>query len=254
MDMQYIKDSTIWALAKRTEEEAKYMEPLFDFVFEQFCEIFGTEYMNGEPCEVFNDPDSECPQLLFRFNPIRLRTQAKSLTHWAQYIFQLSHELTHYAIRQFKEIRNKENGVWWFEETICEAMALYIVKSSGERWHECKLFYGDQNYRQGLIDYYKDKYANTDESVLEKCHTFTELQNIENTCQKNEGRQGRSIHRNYMFDTFVNNPTCIAQLVRYPLFMRGLVIDFNEWELDTDDPVAIHTIGETFSFQLDLAA
>jgi len=254
VDMQYIKGSKVWVLVKRTVDELNYMEPLFDFVFEQFCEIFGIEYMNGEPCKVFNDPDSECPQLLYRYTPIRLRTKAKSLTHWAQYIFQLSHELTHYAIRQFKEIRTKDGGVWWFEETICEAMALYIVKTVGERWRECKLFCLDPNYGQELIDYYKGKYAKTADSVLDECHTLSELQNIEETCQEDAGRQGRSIHRNYLFDTFVDNPTCIAQLVRYPLFMRGLVIDFNEWESDTDDPVSIHAIGETFRFQLTLAA
>ena len=251
--MQYIKDSKAWVLIKSTVDEQKYMEPLFDFVFEQFCAIFGIEYMNGEPCVVFNAPDSACPRLIFN-TPLCLRTHSKALTRWAQYIFQLSHELTHYAIRQFKEIQNKENGVWWFEETICEAMALYIVKCSGERWHECKLYSINPNYGQALIDYYKDEYEDTAESILNKCSTLSELQEIEDACQKKESRPGRSIHRNYLFDTFVANPTCIAQLVRYPLFMRGLVIDFREWELEADDPVPIHMISETFSFQLALAA
>lgn len=36
--------------------------------------------------------------------------------------------------------------IQWFEETLCEAMSLYILKLSSLRWHECALSHINPNY------------------------------------------------------------------------------------------------------------
>lgn len=139
---------TNWTLIRETMDEQRYMSPLFTFVLKQFMEIFEIEALNSEQCIVYNEPTAPCPMLVTNRAPIRIRTNSASLNYWAQYIYQLSHELTHYVIRQYKE--DKDAIVKWFEETICEAMSLYILKASGLRWNECLLSRNDPNY--GLND------------------------------------------------------------------------------------------------------
>jgi hypothetical protein len=114
-----------WILLNKRAYEDKYMRPLFDFILKFFIEIFGEEIMFSEPCVVYNDPSEDVPMMIINYDPIKIRTNAKSLNHWAQYIYYLSHELTHYAIRQQK--KDKTTIVKWFEETVCEALSMYIA-------------------------------------------------------------------------------------------------------------------------------
>ena len=85
---------TNWTLVKETIDEQRYMDPLFTFVLKQFMEIFEIEALNSEQCVVYNEPTAPCPMLVTNRTPIRIRTNSASLSHWAQYIYQLSHELT----------------------------------------------------------------------------------------------------------------------------------------------------------------
>lgn len=120
---EYMSDSIKnWILVIRTPEEKKYMRPLFIFVLKLFVEIFGENTMAAEFCVLYNDASSECPMLIRNTVPIHIRTRAENLGYWAQFIYQLSHEMTHYVIRQYKT--DKAAIVKWFEETICEAMSL----------------------------------------------------------------------------------------------------------------------------------
>ena len=82
-----------WILIEQTQDEIKYMRPLFSFVLGQFMEIFGAELMEAELCVVFNEANAPCPMLIRSQDPIHLRVNATSLNHWAQFIYQLSHEL-----------------------------------------------------------------------------------------------------------------------------------------------------------------
>lgn len=91
-----------WMLQMQTPEDEKYMQPLFSHIFTFFEEIFGTSIMHSELCILYNDGKADYPMLITNTNPIRIRTNADDLGFWAQYIFQLSHEMAHYVIRQYK--------------------------------------------------------------------------------------------------------------------------------------------------------
>lgn len=219
--------SNNWLLAVQTPEDKKYMPPLFSFVIKMFVEIFGESMMKAEPCILFNDASAKYPMLIRNTIPIKIRTSVESLNLWNQYIYHLSHEMCHYVIRQYKD--DKTAIIKWFEETLCEAMSLYILRLSGQRWNECALFSQNPGYGVALDTYWKNEYQNTEESVLKKCHTLHELELVEEMCETN--RKGRSIERNYLFDTFCVAPSSIAEFVYYPLFMRGdIQIDFDAWE------------------------
>lgn len=222
-----------WVLLNKRAYEKQYMHPLFEFILGMFVEIFGEEIMFAEPCIVYNDPSEDYPMLIRNSIPIKIRTNAHSLKHWAQFIYHLSHELTHYAIRQQKE--NKDAIIKWFEETICEAMSMYILHLAASRWAECDLYKLNTGYSPCLTKYYVDLYNKTADSVLKKCASYLELQNIENTCEHD--REGRSIDRNYLFDTFISMPNEIKTIVYYSQYIQlnGLQIDFSAWKTDSKD-------------------
>lgn len=225
---------TNWTLIKETVDEQRYMSPLFTFVLKQFMEIFEIEALSSEKCVVYNEPAAPCPMLVTNCTPIQIRTCSASLNHWAQYIYQLSHELTHYIIRQQKE--DKEAIVRWFEETICEAMSLYILKTSSQRWNECLLSRNDPNYSLKLINYFENAYNKTAPSVLKKCHTLDDLKTVENSCEIR--RNGRGMERNYLLNSFLEYPESISIFIYYPLYMRGdLQIDFAKWKKDSSSPI-----------------
>ena len=213
-----------------TLNEKKYMRSLIAFVINQFIEIFGADVLGKELCVIFNDPKAATPMLISNITPILIRTNCSDLVYWAQYIYQFSHELTHYVIRQYKE--DKSAIIKWFEETICEAMSLYVVEKSGERWKECALYECNPDFGTSLIQYFQDVYSKTADSALTKCCTKADLVQVEQNCEEN--RIARSIERNYIFDCFESMPAEIQSLVYYPLFMRGdLTIDFPMW-IDSD--------------------
>lgn len=107
-------------------------------------------------------------------------------------------------------------------------MSLYILNVSSMRWIECGLHSINPSYGKALERYWRNKYEQTEDSVLKQCHTPHELELVEETCEIN--RVGRSIERNYLFDTFCAMPESIAEFVYYPLSMRGdLQIDFETW-------------------------
>lgn len=225
---------TNWTFSINTEDEQKYMCPLFEFILLQFVEIFDESVLESEPCLVYNDPSAPFPMLITNRTPVQLRTCSKSLQLWAQYIYQTSHELTHYIIRQYKE--DKDAIVQWFEETLCEAMSLYMLKSSSLRWHECGLSHADSNYNKSLKDYFDKIYNQTGPSSLKQCRCLDDLKNIENTCQTQ--RISRSMERNYLVDTFYEHPESISSFVYYPLYMCGeLQIDFQKWKKCDSSPI-----------------
>lgn len=238
---------TNWTLAIGTEDDQKYMRPLFEFLLLQFVEIFGETILGAEQCIAYNDSTAPCPMLITNRTPIQLRTCSKSLRYWAQYIYQTSHELTHYVIRQYKE--DKDAIVRWFEETLCEAMSLYILKSSSLRWHECALSHINSNYGTSLMDYFKSTYDETGPSSLKACRSLDDLKNVESTCQTQ--RISRTIERNYLVDAFCEHPESISAFVYYPLYMRGdLQIDFEKWKESDSTPL----VSKLESIQPNLAS
>ena len=225
---------TNWALIAKAADEQQYMSPLFTFVLKQFVEIFGITALNSEPCIVYNEPTAPYPMLITNCTPVQIRTCSASLNYWAQYIYQLSHELTHYVIHQQK--KDKEAIVRWFEETICEAMSLYILKTSSLRWIECSLSSINPNYGAALMDYFKNIYNETAPSTLEKCHTLDDLKEVENSCETR--RDERGIERNHLLNNFLEYPDSISAFIYYPLYMRGnLQIDFAKWKENSPSPI-----------------
>jgi hypothetical protein len=202
------------------------------FVISLFRQIFGDIVIASEDIEVFNDPTADCPMLIKEPPPLRIRTNTASDIYWCQVVYQFSYELTHYIIRQYKV--DKDVGIKWFEETVCEALSLYILDLVGKRWGECLLSKDALNYAENFISYACDRYNEQGTDKLKKCLTSTDLQKIENTCE--ERREDRNNERSLLFDLFKSRPQFIYVIVHYPRYIQPgkLLVDFDSW-VNTDE-------------------
>jgi hypothetical protein len=212
-----------------TSGEKRNMFPLFSFTHGLLVDIFGDSIMNSECCIVFNDPTAECPMLITNSSPIKMRTVTKrNYRSWAQIVYQLAHELTHYAIRQYKT--DKNIFINWFEETVCEAVSLCVLRFASEKWDRCALQTENHEYSTSFMQYYNDKYTAIGEDKLSLCRSKDDLYTIEKDSQTPEGRLARSKQRNYLADTLFQMPHEIVTCARYTLFIRGIEIDFEKWK------------------------
>lgn len=236
MVMRHYIEKTVnnWTIQKRTLYDQKYLQPLCVFIQKLFEEIFGSDIMKKEAVLLYNDSEASCPMLIINRTPIVIRTCAVDLRYWSQFIYQFSHELTHYVIRQH---RHKGDGkIKWFEETVCEAMSLYILWQSSEKWSKCTLAKENPNYNNCLRKYLSDERncAADNKSALKKCHTASDLQKIEQTCE--DRRSDRFQERNYLYELFRKNPEYMPMIVAYSHYAHdNLLIDLDQWLQDIDE-------------------
>lgn len=57
---------TNWTLAMSTEDDRKYMRPLFEFLLLQFVEIFGETVLGAEQCIAYNDSTAPLPNAYYQ--------------------------------------------------------------------------------------------------------------------------------------------------------------------------------------------
>ena len=217
---------------------APYDENIYSilhFLLHKFSHIFGTEVMNMETCTVFNDPSSPCPMLITNKNPVMIRLSQESTRYWAQTVYQLSHEMCHYAIRQRKT--NKDITLKWLEETICEAVSLYALEFASKNWYRCPLSSKDPSFATAFSNYLGNELIRAPRTVLRDCVTFDDLKKCDDNAE--EQRDGRLIERNFLYSVISKQPEdclCFCDMYRY-LNEDQLTIDFDKWL--ADNPSAI---------------
>jgi len=77
---------------------------------------------------------------------IRLDTEK---TYWAQYAYQFSHEFCHVLCGY----RDGYQGHRWFEETVCEAASLYVMRAMARTWKTSPPYAHWADFRDALRDY-----------------------------------------------------------------------------------------------------
>lgn len=206
---------------------------LFEFVLPIFESIFGQAVMSNEPCEVYID--TACMTApIFTFNPTRIILTTIP-TDFCNVIFQLAHELTHYAIRQSIGSQYISCASAAFEESAAEAMSLYILNRCSEQWESCAYYMYNQGFAAHLKKYKNDYYDNTGGK---RPDSYGEWFNIcigfSGGLTSGAKRPDVSIMRNVLYDAFIKLPSDIGSLIKYPLYMRGApfekMIDENKWK------------------------
>ena len=74
----------------------------------------------------------QAPRVFHDMRPYEIRISARD-TYWCQYVYQFSHELCHVmtGFDRFKGHRHK-----WFEESLCQLAALFVLHRLAEVWAE----------------------------------------------------------------------------------------------------------------------
>ena len=214
---------------------SEYVKQLLGFLLPEYTRIFGVETMNGERCIVFNDPKADCPMLITSTTPVMIRLAQTSTVYWAQTVYQLSHEMCHYAIRKKK--KDKDYTLKWLEETICEAMSLYALEYAARNWYRCPLSQNSPTFSTAFVNYLEAELKRPPQDNLISCKTIGDLR----ICNQNaeSKRDGRLRERNILYVCISRHPQdsrFFCDMYRY-LNEDKLTIDFDTWLADNPSEI-----------------
>ncbi|HFD2066643.1 TPA: hypothetical protein ACF2DS_002417 [Clostridium perfringens] len=218
--------------------ENKSIKNILEHMLTEFDLIFTDSLTKIKECNLFKDPNSDCPMLITNDpNSLKIRLSLESYTNWCQCVYQLSHELCHYILNQTS---NGKETLKWFEETLCEAMSLYILDFFYETWSDCTLSYNDPKYKQHFKTYLDDIVKLSPTNGLSKCTTIDDLILINFNSERD--RSDRISERNYLFELFNSyknkgNKEKISLIKDYQKYIssNGITIDFDKWYKDTGE-------------------
>lgn len=212
---------------------------ILSFVSLLFKKIFLEDFINGEQCEIYNDIQADSPMLVYTENPCLLRLSLpEGYGLWNQYIYQLSHELVHYVIRQTKSRTQKFNiNSVWFEETLCEAFSLYTLKWSADNWSQCELSQLNSDYQIKIENYLEAILKNLLESKKPEIDNLEQLLTLNRISQDKEGRTIRNSWVLEFYTLFCNQHQSIKTLLDYHKYESDIlpIIDFSKWINDNEE-------------------
>ena len=163
-------------------------------------------------------------------NPLAIRLHQKSPSYWAQTVYQLSHELCHYAI--YIHPLRKKKLLGWFEELLCESMSLYSLDYMARTWSKCYLSNSNPDYRKSVRSYLRDTLAAKATTGLASCTTEEKMSAYAKKCRYD--RASRVRERNALYTEIVKDPLacrCFLDYVDY-ISPSGATIDFARWKQD----------------------
>lgn len=220
---------------------------LFYYQYKLCSDVFGFEAMASESCNVLCTDNDEAPILVNVTSPIEIWINADD-NRWCQVVYQLSHEMCHYAMRYNKTNRNYV--LKWFEETICEAFSLYSLNYFSEHWTECYLVRMNPVYANSFRNYVTDTVSEkapiAEDPVhsLSKCRTMENLGFVEKHSE--DKRYLRFSERDYLYDLFKSHPDMIRLLLNYEKYVnkKSMMIDFDRWIDDENGSVFLKSVSE----------
>ena len=77
-------------------------------------------------------------------------------TYWARYAYQFAHELAHILCGY----RDGDGSNQWFEEAVCEAASLFVLRRMAEAWKSRPPYPNWKDYSVELARYAEDRIAN----------------------------------------------------------------------------------------------
>ncbi len=228
-----------WYYSTASGQKDAYIEGIFASLYPQYAEIFGDQAMSYRPVILYNVPEAPSPITSPYEGYTLIKLSLDKTSYWSQMIYQLSHEMTHYAFFSLTPNATIEKGDWndlfseWNEEILCETMSLYMLHFMAEHWADCPLAkvnptYGPsiEQYRKNAYEKYKDKELLNGSSSLSR-KDFQAL-----SAAADEDRSQHGAERNYCYDLFVKYGNQVIgevlQMYRYynPTYSD---IDFAAW-------------------------
>ena len=238
--MEFIKIDNYnnWYIEVFNDEfQTKSLKYILEHMLIKFEIIFGRDIIDNEECYVYIDSNSACPMLHTGYDKLAIRLSTPETTYWAQVIYQLSHELCHYVLRQTS---GGNETLKWFEETLCEAMSMYILKYFYETWDDCILSRNNYNYRESIKKYLEDIYNSQYGTGLAECKSEKQLRILSRLSERD--RHERIRERNIVYNIFKSEPDKIKLIAEYQRYRNDIIGDFNEWKNERKDIKPSHCV------------
>lgn len=243
-------------------EECHYAD-IVKVIYQEFVDLFGREPTEKSGCALLLklDPDSPKPNTNLLGNGYRIRMRQRSAdgdkAAFAPIaVYELGHELTHYFYYTISSQRSDAPFSLfqtWNEETVCEAMALYMLnRLNGKVPHEYSI---NPLTEQQYLDYYylSFDYPRNDEAMQSAVSPVMTLARFEN--ELGTDAQVKAAHHpevRYLYEVLIRyRDTDIKHLMdMYDYYeTKGVssygkgYIDYEKWE---------KAYGETPNFISDL--
>ena len=232
-----------WYYSTDSGEKDKYIEGIFSTLYPQYSAIFGEDAMSYKPVIIYNSPDAPNPVTSSYEGYTIITLSLDKTSYWSQMIFQLSHEMTHYAFYSLTPNATIENGDWddmfsqWNEEIICEAMSLYMLRFMSENWAECPLSKSNRTYGSSVGEYLEDVYNKyKDNALLSDSSALSgeDFQALSDAANKDRARHGAETH--YCYDLYVKyGNNVIGEVLNMYRYYNPKYddIDFASWAKET---------------------
>ena len=220
------KINNLWSIEADTTQDADYYCAILKYLLQIMYDIYGNIKNYGEPCIIKND-SSGCNPITLYSKSATIVLHQKKASYWAQTLYQLSHELTHYYIRQYKS--DMHIIVKWFEETLCEAISLVGLNFAAKNWRDCTLSRVNPGFNTNINQYLQDELNKPEKSILRESNNLSELKSIENSCT--EKRDDRILERDYLYKEIIKSPKNFRVIKDYTKYINSnkITIDFDKW-------------------------
>ncbi|EOU1476317.1 hypothetical protein [Clostridium perfringens] len=223
----------IYSTKNASEDES--IKSILEHMLIEFDLIFTKSLTSLEPCYISKNYALGYPILITNEDNLRISLAVDSYLKWNQTVYQLSHELCHYILNQ---TANGKETLKWFEETLCEAMSLYILDFFYETWSDCSLSQYNSKYFTKMKSYLDNELVKHHKNGLKSCKTIEDLNKINSRSEID--RSDRISERNNLFELFKSNKgqkEKIALIKDYQKYIssNGLTIDFAKWYEETGE-------------------
>jgi len=224
-------------------------------MFAEFVRIFGEKAMSHKPVTIYNLPGSSSPMTIPLGKTMRIRIAQNNTSYWAQMVYQLSHEMAHYAFFTYFPLVDQDNYAdidekkksSWNEEIICEAMSLYMLRYMADHWEKCALSKINPTFDKSLKEYLDNEYKRAQQLPLKSEGDDVPFGDFHAQFNKTANKSDNHImERNYLYDLFIaaDAETIGEVLNMYKHYNEEFhYIDYASWIKEASNPDFIKKVG-----------
>lgn len=218
------------------KSEDQDIRSFLDFLLIEYIRIFDFNNEELEECTVYNDTSAKTPIFQHASN-LQIRLALEDTSYWCQLIYQLSHELCHYVIRQFK--KEKEMTLSWFEEIVCESFSLYILNWASKNWSYSPFYTQNTEYINSLHSYLENIIHKPSTDGFSLCRNLEMLTAYERDSRPENDRSSHRKERNNLYREILKAPLNCNIFCYYQDYMddNGITINFLKWQKETNNPL-----------------
>ena len=217
------------------------------FLLDYYSQLLGEDLIFGKDCFLCHAQDAENPttyddRIVLHLNMTNYDNSFSGLDY-CKTVYQLGHELIHYAHNQLTD-----NSVSWFEEIVAEAMALHSLDYLEQHWDENEESFAlDQSfkfYKMMIPSYRNDEIESEATNGLAECDTVEKLveYNSFDANHKRRPEDDRPSHHKEslkLYEAISKDPSQVKELLLYHNYLNddGVTFDFDRWQAESPSPL-----------------